>query len=149
MYSFFGLHHYLQQSGNTYAKWVNKHTQFILLSFSTTTIVSWLTFVSLRHTVETIEPEFIDFNIDWEAAFNIILFVIIPFFVAVTAWMITVPPFDPDKSSQTGSVSQKLLPSAPRSYEPAEVEYTAESILGMGDGMPVLGDSFTETDSLL
>lgn len=149
MYSLFGVHHYLQQSGNYYAKWVNTHTQFILLSFCTKTIVTWLTFTSLRHTVETIEPKFIDYNVDWEAAFNIILFVIIPFFVAATAWMITVPPF----SEKKNDASRNLLSdntTQPTTIEIDEVEYTASSIAGMGDGIPMIGpDTYTENDSLL
>lgn len=154
MYALFGLHHYLHQSGNSYSKWVNKHTQFILLSFCTKTIVTWLTFVSLRHTVETIEPKYIDYNIDWESAFNIILFVIIPFFVGGSLWMITIPPYDYKSEGKKGSASKRLLPQSapapPPADEPEEIQYTARDVAGMGDGIPMLGpDSYNETDRLL
>jgi len=154
MYALFGVHQYLHQSGNYYSKWVNKHTQFILLSFCTKTIVTWLTFVSLRHTLETIEPKYIDYNIDWESAFNIILFVVIPFFVAGTAWMMTIRPSDlKSKDNQKGSASTRLLPQAPPppTDDAIEIEYTARDVAGMGDGVPMLGPVHyaLETDSLL
>ena len=93
MYSLFGVHQYLHQGNNSYSTWVNKHTQFIVLSFCTKTVVTWLTFTSLRHTIESIEPKYIEYDIDWEGAFSIILFVVVPFFVGLSLWMITVPPF--------------------------------------------------------
>ena len=156
MYSLFGVHQWLHQGNNYYSKWVNKHTQFIVLSFCTKTIVTWLTFTSLRHTVETIEPKYINYNIDWESTFNIILFVVLPVFVGLSAWMITIPPFTGLKTDiKNQSASQRLLPTTPLQSsepepEPLEVEYTINSITGMGDGIPMIGpDNYLETDSLL
>jgi len=150
MYSLFGIHHYLHQSGNYYSKWVNKHTQFILLSFCTKTIVTWLTFVSLRHTVETIEPKYIDYNIDWEGSFNIILFVIIPFFVGATLWMMTIQPSNLKKDSKKEGTSSRSLLQSPRNPPADEISYTARDVAGMGNGVPMLGPNiYSETDSLL
>ena len=144
MYSLFGIHHLLHQSTNWYSMWINKHTQFILLSFCTKTIITWLTFTSLRHTVESIEPNFVEYDIDWKSSFNIILLTIIPFFVGVTFLSSSLPPLMKDDSPNLSSRSRPT-------QKTISVDYRARPMTEMSDGVPILGlhHYSLETDRLL
>ena len=144
MYTLFGLHHYLSVSGNKFYKYyVNKDTQFIILSFCTKTIVTWLTFISLRHTVETIDNNYTDYSIDWENGFYIVLMTVIPFFIVSSIWLMTARPIK--ESSEDGATNAAPLITTPESDEKS----TKISFLTMGEGEPVLGVDFYETDRLL
>ena len=153
MYSLFGLHQYFGDASTRYSTRINKHTYFILLSFCTKTLVTWLAFTSLKHTIEKIQPKYIEYDIDWEEAFNIVLYVVLSFFVVGTGLIYTIRPNDlkEDVSSNKRSSTTQLLPqqTIPEPV-PSEIQYTARDVLGMGSNIPMLGpDSYTETDNLL
>jgi len=159
MYLWFAAHHYFSDAWSGYSTRINKHTYFILWSLCAKTIITWLAFTSLKHIVETIEPEYIEYNIDWEESFNIILYVIISFVVVVGGFMYTVRPYDEtQRTIQKGSASRSLLPPKKRS-EPEQDEDVLEiacqnGVPLMGRNIPMLGpESYTiecnETDSLL
>jgi len=144
-YSFFGLHHWFSKASGTYSRWVNKDIGFILLSFTTKTLVVWLTFTSLKHTIETIEPRFIDYNIDWESAFNIVLFTVLPVFLVAFGWIVTIPPYDLKK----GGSSSSRQPLNPAQDNLENVSYDSGAPI-LGANVPMLGpDSYDEHDSLL
>jgi len=155
MFALFGIHLYLSDGSKWYSKQFNRHTFFILLSFSTKTIVTWLCFTSLKTILETIQPDYIEYSIDWKEAFNIVLYVVLVFFICAAGFLYTVRPYDP--LSKTTTKTPKL----PNKKEPESVntQHSDDDVLKiecrngvplMGKDIPMLGPTFfTETDSLL
>ena len=156
MYSLFGFHQYFSDASNWYSIRFNKHTYYILLSFCTKTIVTWLSFISLRHIIEEIQPKYVEYSVDWYEAFNITLYVVLSFFVVVSGFLYTVRPYDLRPRIKKGSVSENLIqkqvpaPSVANGGDEVIEIACRDGIPLMGANIPMLGpESYFETDSLL